>query len=197
MKTKNCLLLLLSVLTLAVCTSASAQTFSGSITTSDPTENGRLFRDGIASTCAAPKAFPGTFNAGTPYHYDAYLFTNPFAATTCFSITLSTNTVGIFPFSVAYTGAFDPNNLGTNYLADSGGSADSGAPVTYSFEVPAGGNFTVIVNEVTPNGGVADYSFTVSPAVPEPSTVIELCAGAVLLGVWGWRRHVRSVARCS
>lgn len=188
---------LLAVAALALCASASAQTFSGSITLSDPTENGRLNRNGVASMAGMMKPFPGVLNPGTFYHYDSYIFVNPFAVSTAFTITLSTNTSGAFPFSVVYSGSFDPNNIATNYLGDPGTSADSGAPVTYSFDVAGGATFVVVVNEVTANGGVADYSFTLSPAaVPEPSTVFELFAGGAVLGFWAWRRHLR-VARSS
>lgn len=195
-KTKNRFLVIVAALTLALCASASAQTFNGVIDNSDPTENGRLFRDGVPSQSGMVKPFPGIFDEGTPYHYDAYIFTNPFAVTTAFTITLTTNSQGFFPFSVTYLGSFDPNNIATNYLADAGFSADAGAPAQYSFDIAPGATFVVIVNEVTPNAGVPDYSFTLSPVIPEPSTVIELCIGASLLGLWAWRRHSR-LSRCS
>jgi hypothetical protein len=193
MKTRKYLPALLGAIMLALCASASAQTFSGSITLSDPTENGRLFRDGVPSVAGMMKPFPGISGLGTPFHYDAYTFTNPFAVSTAFTITLTTNTVGVFPFSVVYLGSFDPNNIATNYQADGGFSADAGAPSVYSFDIPAGATFVAIVNEVTSGVGVADYSFSLTPStVPEPSTVVELFAGAALLGLFAWRRHSRA-----
>ncbi|MDQ2868929.1 MAG: PEP-CTERM sorting domain-containing protein [Verrucomicrobiota bacterium] len=139
------------------------------------------------------KTFPGVFDAGTPYHYDAYIFTNPFAVSTAFTINLST-TSAYLPFGVVYLGTFDPTNLATNYRADGGSSPTAGTPNTFSFDIPAGASFTVVINETTAGGADggnnADYTFTLSSAaVPEPSTVLELSVGAALLGMWAWRRH--------
>lgn len=203
MKLKNrlflCLAATVGAATLFACASASAQTFNGSITLGDLTQNGRMFRDGVPSDASLPpKAFPGVFDPGTPYHYDAYTFVNPFAVTTAFTITLATNTVSVFPFSETYLGSFDPTNIGTNYLADGGSSADSGAPSIYSFNIPAGASFTVVVNEVTPSAGVADYELTLSPAaVPEPSTAATLVLGVAALGLLAWRRKSLRADRVS
>ncbi|MGI8820103.1 MAG: PEP-CTERM sorting domain-containing protein [Chthoniobacterales bacterium] len=201
MKTKTPLRLVLAAATLALCASASAQMFTGSVTVSDPTENGRLFRDGVPSMSGMNKTFPGVFNAGTPYHYDSYIFTNPFAVTTAFTINMSTTSTTNLPFGVVYLGTFDPTNIATNYRADGGLSPTVGLPQIFSFDIPAGASFTVIMNETTAGGAAAGnpapYTFTLSPAaVPEPSTVLELSVGAALLGMWAWRRHSR-VRSCS
>jgi PEP-CTERM motif len=183
---------LVSAASLALCVSASAQTFTGSITLSDPTENGRLFRDGVPSVSGTQKPFPGISGSGTFYHYDSYILTNPFATTTAFTITLSTTTAGVFPFSVAYLGAFNPANIATNYLGDAGTSADSGVPTSFMVDVPAGATFTLVVNEVTAGAGVADYTLNIAPSttVPEPSTTSALLVGAIGLGLYfGWRRN--------
>ena len=47
---------------------------------------GRMFRDGIPSTCAAPKVCPGPFDAA-PHHYDSYTFTNTTGSTQCVTVT--------------------------------------------------------------------------------------------------------------
>jgi hypothetical protein len=85
------------------------QVFSGSITTSDPTETNRLTRNqGTGSTCGVLKAFPGT-QAGT-FHYDAYTFTNPSASTVCISVNL-TNSCTNNVFTEAYSPSFNPASL--------------------------------------------------------------------------------------
>ncbi len=48
---------------------------SGSNGAGDPTQTGRLFRNGVASSCAVPKATP-TLVDSVARRYDAYTFTN-------------------------------------------------------------------------------------------------------------------------
>ena len=50
----------------------------------------------------------------------------------------------------AYLGSFDPNNICTNWIGESGGSQ---IRWTFSFEVSDGQTFVVVVSEVTPNAG--------------------------------------------
>ena len=54
----------------------------------------------------------------------------------------------------AYLGSFDPNNICTNWIGDSGSSPDVGMPVPFSFNVDNGQTFVVVVSEVTPGRGV-------------------------------------------
>jgi hypothetical protein len=52
------------------------------------------------------------------------------------------------------SGDFDPNNLANNYIADAGISPVIGGRLIYSFTVPGGSQFVVVVNEVNQNGGI-------------------------------------------
>ncbi|HKP12725.1 MAG TPA: HYR domain-containing protein, partial [Blastocatellia bacterium] len=121
----------------------------------------REFRDGIISVCGTTKPFPGTTAPGTR-QYDAYTFTTcSNSAASCITVTLSgANAINLF--TAAHLGTFDPNNLGTNWIADPGASA---ATRTYSFNVPAGQQtVTVVVYDVpvlaTPSGSA--YTLNVS-----------------------------------
>jgi hypothetical protein len=119
---------------------------------------GRLFRDGVTSLCGFAKPFPGLFDTFTR-QYDAYTFTTcPTSSASCVTVTLDSPSV--IPFSSAYSGNFNPNDITQNYLADSGGSG----PSTFSFNIPAGQQtFTIVVNDVTsgpPSG--SNYTLTVS-----------------------------------
>jgi hypothetical protein len=121
---------------------------------------GRLFRDTIQSLCGFAKPFPGLFD-GETRQFDVYTFTTcPTSSASCVTVTLSS--ADFIPFSSAYSGNFDPNNIAQNYLADPGVSGTS----TYSFNIPAGQQtFTIVVNDVTfgpPSG--ASYTLTVSGA---------------------------------
>jgi hypothetical protein len=119
----------------------------------------RLFRDGIASTCAAPKTCPGPFNFGS-FTFDAYTFTNESNATQCVTVQYLPNVgCNVNAHAITYLNSYSPTNLCLNYLADVGASDN----LDYSFEVPAGANFVVVI--AANNSGVASngcaYQFTV------------------------------------
>jgi Kelch motif/Galactose oxidase, central domain len=135
-------------------------TVTGVIDATDPTMTGRMFRDGIASTCAAPKVCPGPFDSD-PHHYDSYTFTNTTGATQCVTVDVDamTCTGTNFIFVQAYLGSFDPTNLCTNYLADIGSSPDP--LLSFSFDLADGQTVVLVVNEVNPDAGCVGYSMTV------------------------------------
>jgi len=64
-----------------------------------------------------------------------------------------------FIFSAAYIESFNPSDLCTNYLADIGASPNSRGE--YSFSVPAGATFVVIVHEIVSGAGCPAYGLTV------------------------------------
>lgn len=107
-------------------------------------QTNRVFRNGVASTCAAPKVFPGT-SALTGPHYDAYSFTAVSSGCTTITYSGSNNL-----FGTVYSGTFDPANIGTNYVADSGVSPGSGTS-TMSFNAVAGQTYIVVLAEVVVN----------------------------------------------
>ena len=119
----------------------------------------RLFRDGVPSTCAIPKACPGPFGSGS-FTFDAYTFTNESAETQCVTVQFRPNVgCNVNVHAITYLNSYSPTNLCMNYLADVGSSDD----LDYSFEVPAGANFVVVIGANNP-GGVGDdcaYQFTV------------------------------------
>lgn len=117
-------------------------------------QNERLFRDGIASTCAMPKVCPALSNVPGLRNFDAYEFANTNNFTICVEIDFTPG-CGTDSFTAAYLDAYDPNNLCANYLADPGSSFD----MTFSFEVPPLSNFIVVVHEVNAGVPCADYSF--------------------------------------
>ena len=93
---------------------------TGSIDTGDPTQIDRLFRSGIPQTCPASTSC-AIFGDGLPRHYDQYTFTNTTGATQCVTVDTNTACTGTnFIFTAAYLGSFDPNNICTNWIGDSG-----------------------------------------------------------------------------
>ncbi|HNG34307.1 MAG TPA: putative Ig domain-containing protein, partial [Blastocatellia bacterium] len=130
-------------------------------TTSTGLQNARLTRDGNPTFCGTEKSCPGTTSTGTR-RYDAYNFSNCSTVPSCITVTLDTpcNTGGGSLFAAAYLGSFDQNNVCLNYLADPGLSPGA-VPAIFSFTVPAGANFTVVVSEV--NSGVsANCNYTMN-----------------------------------
>lgn len=120
-------------------------------------QNGRLFRNGVASACGAGKAFPGTSGTGTNRAFDSYTFHNCTSASVCVTVNFTDPSGGAL-MSEAYLTSFTPANVATNYLADFGLSGSS----TYSFDVPANTDFIIVVNEVNLGGGAgASYTLNV------------------------------------
>jgi hypothetical protein len=151
--------------------SCSPIVISGSIDPNDPIQSGRLFRDGIASTCASAKTCPGLGDAA-PHHYDSYTFTNTTGSLQCVNVDINTACQdNNFIFAAAYLGSFDPDNVCTNYLADEGTSPLPNGP--FSFYVFNGQTFVLVVNEVTSGAGCPSYTITVSgicrSATPTPT----------------------------
>ena len=141
--------------------SPSGCTIMGSLDPSDPTQTDRLFRSGIPQTCPASTTC-AIFGDPTPRHYDAYTFTNTTGATQC--VTVDTNTActgGQFIFVGAYLGSFDPANICTNWIGDSGFSPNP--EQAFQFNVDNGQTFVVVVSEVTPESGCPAYTLTITP----------------------------------
>jgi Bacterial pre-peptidase C-terminal domain len=124
-------------------------------------QTGRLFRDGITSSCDLVKTC-SIFTATGLRTFDAYTFKNGSNAPACIRVDFESNcgtANGIQ--SAAYLGSFDPNNICTNYIGDFGFSQIFSTG-SYSFTVPAGATFVVVFNENDPGAGCPSYTFTVS-----------------------------------
>lgn len=143
-------------LTLQFC--CIGMSIGGSILATDPVQIGRLFRSGVPSTCASPKACPGLGATTGGRAFDAYTLTNTSASTVCVTAGL-TSACGIDIFCAAYLGAFSPTLPCSNYLADMGGS---GSPVSMSFNVPGGATVILVVHAVAAGGTCPSYTLTVT-----------------------------------
>lgn|GEM_PF-6452156 len=131
---------------------------SGSIASTDPTQTNRITRNGVPSDCNG-KAFPGKQDAvgsELPRHYDQYTFTNTSGAPQCVQVTLNANNAGVH--SVAYLGSFNPADISQNYIGDLGITYTANTNASYSFNVPAGATYVVVVHETTSNGPAFNYT---------------------------------------
>jgi hypothetical protein len=150
--------------TIPTCAGGPDQTIPTSqLTTSDSTQTDRIGRGGSPSTCSG-RASPGGGFTGTHY-YKTYTFTNTSGAARCYTVTINAALGGPGDIeSVAYDQTYDPTNISTNYLGDSGvtGLGTTVDNATYSFTVPAGHNFVVVVNTTgsTTNGSIASSQFS-------------------------------------
>jgi hypothetical protein len=132
---------------------------SGSIAAGDASQTGRLNRNGVASSCAVPKATQPLFDTN-PRRYDSYTFTNSGSVPACVTVNV-TSGCGTNLFYATYLGSFNPANIQQNYLADPGASFAGVA--TWSFNVPAGATFVLVIHEVAlPLTGCASYTASVS-----------------------------------
>jgi hypothetical protein len=144
----------------------------------DPTQFGRISRDGVTSDWSAPKAFPGTINPTTPYTYEAFSVFDQFFK----YVQVSFDSVAPDTFSAAYLGTYDPTNHAQNYLGDPGlsGNFFGTDPLVFQVVVPIPSNVVILVNETDANGvgapfhiiveGFTDTNFD-DTITPEPSTL--------------------------
>ncbi|MEP7341021.1 MAG: putative Ig domain-containing protein [Acidobacteriota bacterium] len=148
-------------LTITSTLDATAPNSGAGFTAMTGSQNLRLTRDGLFSVCGGQKTCPGTTGTGTR-RYDAYSFLNCSTTPSCVTVNFGTScsTTATALFAAAYLGNFDPNNVCTNYLADLGVSPGT-LPGNFSFIVPAGMAFTVVVSEVNADGG-ANCNYTLN-----------------------------------
>jgi len=176
----------------------------------DPTQLGRVTRDGVPSDWSVtPKPFPGVINPTTTYHYTT-LDLNIAALEASMGlayggfIQVNFDSGAATTFLSAYLDFYNPLNLATNYLGDSGFSGNPFPPDPGFFQVvvPAAHHLILVLNESVTNGGLnlpgnlvveafSDTEFTDLQAIPEPGTVALLFSGMAILRTARRRRAPR------
>jgi hypothetical protein len=127
---------------------------------------GRITRDGGPSQCPTAKPFPGVFTNAGARRFDQYTFRT--GAAQC--VTARIIGGGTELFMVAYTGAFNPANLGEGYLADPGSSFSAPTGGSMSFLTNANTNYTLVVYEVNSGGGIGiNYQIALDACRSAPS----------------------------
>ena len=141
------------------CTPITPIVIEGSIDLNDPTQVDHLNRSGIPQTCPASNSCEV---AGDQllHHYDSYTFTNTSGSSQCVTIDTNSACSGVrFIFTAAYLGSFDPNNICTNWIGDSGSNPDPDQ--AFQVEVPDGQTLVVVVSNFTAKGTCPAYTLTV------------------------------------
>jgi autotransporter-associated beta strand protein len=140
-----------------VCDLCPNVTLASAIGISNPGQSDRLSRNGSPSSCAVPTGCPGNVFLDSP-NYDTFTFRNG-PSNACINVTLTSAAADVF--SATYLGSYDPSDLCSNYLADSGNSTfDAGGSVSYSFSVSSNATFIVEVNSIFGSAGPYKISVT-------------------------------------
>jgi hypothetical protein len=183
------------MLTLVLCATAKATdvlSVTTGLTLADPTQQGRLSRNGIPQDWANTEPFPGAINLGVTYHYHTFVI-DPFTVALGNFFQISIDDPATTLFASAYFTSYDPNTLGfdTNWLGDAGTSGNFFGvdPLFFQVTVPLGESLVVVVNNTgAGNGGVghdfnllvesfSDTDFSPAHAAPDAGS------SALLLGL--------------
>lgn len=153
-------------------------TFSGT-----NTQDGRIFRDGVPSTCAN-KPYPGNFGVGTTNNFETFTYPNVSPDPACvlvnFDPNAGANPCGVNAHLSAYAGSYDPLNQAANYLGDVG-SSDT---LPFLVTIPGATDLVILASN---NAGqvTCDYSFELiglpCDLGPPPPSAVEVPT----LGQWG------------
>jgi hypothetical protein len=176
-------------------------TVSGDLTVADPSQVGRLSRNGTPQTWSGQEPYPGALDTATLFNYETFVFAaSDFVGAPYVEITLEGS--GTSSDNDLFTSAYSGSYLGpiaTGWLGDAG---SSGSDQTFDVVLPVGANLVVVVNDVTTAGLNDPFQITVTAfadtdrddpptgttaVTPEPGTIFTLGTG--LLGLGGILRR--------
>src|SRR5215831_3987734 len=129
--------------------------FTGSmeLSSSDPTQLGRLSRNGVP-TDWSNSTFPGVINPTVSYHFQTLNLNIP-ALTAPFIdlrfIQIDVDSTSSTTFFSAYLNSYNPLNPAATYLGDAGfsGNLVTGDPAFFQVIVPYGNHLVLLMNETT------------------------------------------------
>ena len=170
----------------------------GVLLSTDPTQLGRLTRNGIPSDWSSPKPFPGSINPTTAYHFEA--FTVNVGPSSFIQIDFDEIGGTANLFASAYLNSYNPASPSTNYLGDPGlsGNFFGVDPQVFQVIVPVNQNVIVVVNDTIPSGGGVGTNFNIKvegfidsqfDEIPEPAPYLLSAFGITVIALLLRRRH--------
>ncbi len=145
-----------SIPALALPVASGVVTIDGTETLTSDT---RVIRDGVTSTIATPKPYPGDYDCTGGICYFRTVALTPLQPDITVKIVPLNG--GIDVFTVAYQDFFDVHALSTNYLGDPGGSGAR----SFSFTVPPGSTLVLAFMSIGDVFGSLTYEVTGAYAV--------------------------------
>jgi hypothetical protein len=138
-----------------VCQTPTAPSpLNGSITLADPFQTGQLVRTGVPSICT-PRG--GVVADSALYHYDFWTINSVHS---CITVNVNASGCGANQiFVAAYTG-FTPTNPALNLIGDLGSIPSPNG--SFTFPILSSQTVQLIVSELTPNAGCANYSLSLT-----------------------------------
>jgi len=163
----------------------------------DPTQLGRLSRNGISQDWTGGEPYPGVVNPATSYHYttlDLDLGALEVGFVYGGYIQIEFDSVAATTFLSAYQNAYAPVDKAANWLGDPGTSGNyfGTDPLFFQVIVPGSNHLLLVLNESVTNGGLglpgtvtveafSDTMYTDLAPVPEASTWALMLCGMTLL----------------
>jgi hypothetical protein len=159
------------------------------LTAADPTQLGRLSRNGIQQDWTGSEPFPGVINPTVTYHYKQYILNSLLIAGRTF-IQIDFDSVPANTFVAAYDTSYTPTNPSATWLGDTGFSGNffGTDPLFFQVIIPFGHNLDVVVNTTNTDalslGAANAYNLTVEAfydsqfsEAPEPASVLLIALG--------------------
>lgn len=139
---------------------------------------GRIYTDGVSSSCAVVKTFPGA-NAIGNCSYKTYNFINNSSVSQCVTFSLKNQSSNSWMLLSVYNGSYNPANLSQNYIGGFGGSVLPSDTQKCSIQISAGQSIVVVISENEPDfySANGDYILSIDGLCNYPTVTVRAMPG--------------------